>query len=160
MSPLLLLLHLHPHLAIWQWLQLLTSLHHPCSSYPVTLTSDPFPFSSPTQLYDCPAKSKHTQHTQRRTQGQFLPPLLGIRCPPLPGPRLLPLIETPSLLLASLSSSSPSLPTCQLLAQAGQGEGLITGTEGGVLPPFKLLPPSPSFIFTCGSISSNYSVRR
>ena len=41
------------------------------------------PFPSPTQPYDCSDRlSKQSQCRQRRTQGQFLPHPLGIRCPP------------------------------------------------------------------------------
>ena len=41
------------------------------------------PLSFPTQPYDCSDRlSKQSQCRQRRTQGQFLPHPLGIRCPP------------------------------------------------------------------------------
>ena len=107
--------HLLPSLTL-----LLLPLQIPKSPNPQILQFLQFPFLPPPPLppFSPPhplshmivQTSQNTPNTQRGTQGQFLPPLLGIRCPPLPGPRLLPLIETPSL--PPPSSSSHLSVTC------------------------------------------------
>ena len=82
---------------------LLPSISIPLPFPPLPLFSPPHPLSQMIVQ-----TSQNTPNTHRGTQGQFLPPLLGIRCPPLPGPRLLPLIETPSL----PPPSPPPPPAC------------------------------------------------